>query len=75
MHLTQDDKISPAGTPQNLTYDEFFASVPLVIIAECDQYQYALNEAPFYPPKAELGLGMAYRGNRSIKHEPCPRYR
>ena len=66
MHLTQDDIISPAGTPQYLTYDEFFTIVPLVNIAECFQYQYAPNEAPFYPPKAEPGLGMAYSGNRAI---------
>lgn len=42
-------------------YDDFFAGIPEVTIAECVQYQLASNERPFYPPEAEFGLGLAHR--------------
>lgn len=45
----------------NPDFDDFFASFPSVTIDECLPYQLAANEGSFYPPGAELGLGMAYR--------------
>lgn len=33
----------------------------LMLCSRCYQYQYAPNEAPFYPASAEHGLGMAHR--------------
>lgn len=54
-------RISSLGEALDPAYDDFFAAIPRVTIAECVQYQYAPNEVPFYPPEAQDGLGLAYR--------------
>ncbi|RSL54646.1 hypothetical protein CEP53_007378 [Fusarium sp. AF-6] len=51
---TLDDAMDPA-------FDDFYSSFPLVNIEECLTYQLAKNEGPFYPPKAEFGLGLKHR--------------
>ncbi|KAG6363899.1 hypothetical protein INS49_009002 [Diaporthe citri] len=61
-------------------YDDFFAAIPEVAIAECMAYQFAANEVPFYPPEAQYGLGLEYRGEpeyyeypdvKPVKRVPC----
>lgn len=54
-------RISNLGEALDPAYDDFFAAIPRVTIAECVQYQYAPNDVPFYPPEAQDGLGLAYR--------------
>ncbi|RSL42120.1 hypothetical protein CEP54_015594 [Fusarium duplospermum] len=51
---TLDDAMDPA-------FDDFYSSFPLVNIEKCLTYQLAKNEGPFYPPKAEFGLGLKHR--------------
>ena len=51
-------------------YDDFFATIPAVNIAECLNYQYAPNETPFYPPEAQFGLGLAHRNEPSFFEYP-----
>ncbi|KAI1846284.1 hypothetical protein JX265_010871 [Neoarthrinium moseri] len=53
--------VSSLGDALDPAYDDFFATIPEVNIAECVQYQYAPNETPFYPPEAQYGLGLAHR--------------
>ncbi|POS75657.1 arylsulfatase [Diaporthe helianthi] len=51
-------------------YDEFFASIPAVTIAECMQYQFAANEIPYYPPEAQYGLGLEHRNEPKYYEYP-----
>lgn len=51
---TLEDALDPA-------FDNYYTSFPLVNIDECLNYQLAKNEQPFFPDKAELGLGLAFR--------------
>ncbi|KAL4983178.1 alkaline phosphatase-like protein [Aspergillus falconensis] len=53
---TLDDALDPL-------YDAFYEEFPLVNIDECLNYQFAANEAPFFPPTAEFGLGLKYRNS------------
>ncbi|EJT81451.1 hypothetical protein GGTG_01430 [Gaeumannomyces tritici R3-111a-1] len=41
--------------------DDLFASFPQVTVARCLPVQLAANEAPFWPPLAQEGLGLAHR--------------
>lgn len=72
----------PAATASNTTgvstlaealdpsYDDFFAAVPEVAIAECMAYQFSANEVPFYPPEAEYGLGLGHRSEPEYYEYP-----
>ncbi|KAL1623953.1 hypothetical protein SLS56_008078 [Neofusicoccum ribis] len=62
---TLEEALDPA-------YDDFYAAFPTVTIDECLNLQIPSNEAPFYPPGAEAGLGMAYRENTDGFNVPDP---
>ncbi|KAF5008055.1 hypothetical protein FDECE_5637 [Fusarium decemcellulare] len=62
---TLDDALDPA-------YDTFYSSFPLVNIDDCFGYQFTSNEAPFYPPNAEYGLGLGYRNSTDNFAYPDP---
>lgn len=56
----------------HLAFGDFYSSFPLVTIDECVDYQFAANEAPFYPQQAVNGLGLAYRKPTDNYEAPEP---
>lgn len=61
-------RVSSLAEALDPAYDDFFAAIPEVTIAECMAYQFAANEVPFYPAEAQYGLGLEYR-NEPVYYE------
>ncbi|KAI3393391.1 hypothetical protein diail_4320 [Diaporthe ilicicola] len=63
-------KVSSLAQALDPMFDDFFATIPAVTIAECMHYQFAANEVPYYPPEAQFGLGLKYRNEPEYYEVP-----
>ena len=52
------------------SYDSWFAQFPKVHFDTCADIQIPANEAPFWPPSAQQGLGLAFRAPTDNYYSP-----
>ncbi|KAH8701266.1 alkaline-phosphatase-like protein [Phaeosphaeriaceae sp. PMI808] len=65
LKLPSGEKLGSFEEAMSPSYDAFFDQFPRVSFQECLQVQSAKNEAPFYPPLRDNGMGGLGRASRA----------